>query len=188
MRGPVALAAAALLSGCVSTDTNSHPRTEAVTSAITQPLADLNLKRKDIPLILQQAAASPYAPPKSPACADLTAAIAELDAVLGADVDTPKVSVKRTQQVRQLAGAAMIDAVSAEATGWMPARGVIRYVSGADAHTKVVAKAVLAGAVRRGYLKGVAVDRGCIPLAPAPPPTPTAAQPQPPPPSGKAPA
>ena len=51
---------------------------------------------------------------------------------------------------------------------FIPFRGLIREVSGANAQEKKVQAAVYAGSVRRAFLKGVGQQRGCrYPARPA---------------------
>jgi hypothetical protein len=47
----------------------------------------------------------------------------------------------------------------------IPFDGVIRFVSGAARHDQHVVAAIQAGAIRRGYLKGLGEARGCMPPA-----------------------
>jgi hypothetical protein len=70
-----------------------------------------------------------------------------------------------------------------------PFRGIVRTITGADAYDKKIQQAVDAGFARRGFLKGMAVEKNCAPpaspawyapvkvtepLAPPPPPSETA--------------
>lgn len=163
MKTPLlALAAlAALLGGCAST----RSPTSDLGDAAVQPLSDFNLRRREIPPVLLAAAAAPYAPPRAPDCAGLDAEIGELDAVLGPDVDVP---MAKGDARRQLAAEFATDALRDAATGWIPMRGMVRRVTGAESRAKLLRQAVLAGAVRRGYLRGLAQERGCPPRATEP--------------------
>ena len=80
----LAVAALALaLAGCSSTG-------QQVGQAATTPLRDLNLVNAPIPELLQATQKAPYAMPGDRSCPALAAAVAELDAVLGPDLDAPK--------------------------------------------------------------------------------------------------
>jgi hypothetical protein len=51
------------------------------------------------------------------------------------------------------------------ASSAIPYRGCVRRLSGAERHDRLVQAAIEAGAVRRGYLKGLGEARGCDPPA-----------------------
>lgn len=76
-------AVCACLAACASTDQGK------LTDAATAPLADFNLVQAEIPSVLLQAQKQPYAVPADLGCVALKAEIADLDAVLGADLDAP---------------------------------------------------------------------------------------------------
>lgn len=146
--------------------------------ALTAPLGDLNLVRKPIPPVLQAAQQAPYATPADSSCAGLRAAVQELNAVLGADLDTPATpdNPSLLERGSDLATTAVLDAVRDTTTGFLPFRGWIRRLTGANKHAKAVIAAISAGAVRRAYLKGLGQAKNCpSPASPAPlpPPPPT---------------
>jgi hypothetical protein len=69
-------------------------------------------------------------------------------------------------------------AVAGTAQDVIPFRSWVRKLTGAERHDKLVQQAIMAGAVRRGYLKGLGESKGCMPPAtpshdktPPPPPT-----------------
>lgn len=128
-------------------------------SIVASPLTDINLKKKHIPPVLIAAQAHPYTLTGLTDCAKIGAAVKDLDAVLGRDVDAPagpKESMSR--------GLAM-DAGQDTINSLIPGRFIIRRLSGAyDAQRKAVA-AVYAGSVRRGFLKGIGASKGCTPPA-----------------------
>ena len=51
------------------------------------------------------------------------------------------------------------------ANALIPWQGVVRFVSGADARDRRVRRAIIAGATRRAYLKGLGEEKGCAPPA-----------------------
>lgn len=125
----------------------------------TTPLRDLNLSRDEIPAILQQASLSPYDSAGLGGCDAIGSAIAELDQVLGSDLDvgtddSADISVGR---------------IARSAVGsLLPFRGIVRELTGAADHQREFEQAILAGAVRRGFLKGLGQQRGCpYPARPA---------------------
>lgn len=130
-------------------------------SAIGQPLADLNINQAEIPDSLRKAVDDPYALGADDSCPTMAAEIAGLDAALGPDLDVDAVkSTKRGMVSRAAAGA-----VRRLSTSWIPFRGMVRAVTGAEAHTRKIQDAALAGAVRRAYLKGLGQRDGCGPEA-----------------------
>jgi hypothetical protein len=48
-------------------------------------------------------------------------------------------------------------------------RNWVRYMTGAEQHSKDVQNAISAGQARRAYLKGLAQSEGCVDLGPAQP-------------------
>ena len=143
------------LAACATTgdkppDTTSSGRME---SAMTRPLRDLGIMRRAIPDTLAAAVASPYAVDEPVNCAVLAAEITRLDAALGPDVDAVQA------KPRGAAGEMLFDAFQGALD--LPFRGALRRLSGAEGRDRARAAAVLAGMVRRGWLKGVAHGAGC---------------------------
>ena len=119
---------------------------------IATPAGDLNLRKGKIPALLDAAVADPYNLAGLRTCVQLSVAINQLDAILGPDRDIPadraeKLSVGRVAQ----------SAVGS----FIPFRGIIREVSGANAHQRKIDDAVEAGTARRSFLKGYGQARGC---------------------------
>lgn len=119
---------------------------------VTTPATDLNLKKDEIPALLLTAQQRPYTLGGLDTCRQLTAAIGELDAVLGDDVDVPQEGGRRVQPGR----------VAQSVVGSLiPFRGLIREISGANAHDRALQQAVVAGVARRSFLKGIGQGKGC---------------------------
>lgn len=159
---PLVWAAAAL--ACVSAtafaeDSITATGEKHVKNVLDKPLGDLNVMRPAIAAALQKAARDPYALPDF-RCDMIVFEISQLDAALGPDFDTrPPASKGRTlPTVSQLEGAA--------AGSFIPYEGALRFITGAESHDRKVAEMVLAGAVRRAYLKGAGEARGCSLAAP----------------------
>ena len=119
---------------------------------IATPAGDLNLRKGKIPALLDAAVADPYNLAGLRTCAQISVAVKELDAILGPDRDIPadraeKLSVGRVAQ----------SAIGS----FIPFRGVIREVSGANSHQRKIEDAVEAGTARRSFLKGYGQARGC---------------------------
>jgi hypothetical protein len=131
----------------------------SATDVAKTPLADLNLSKDPIPQILLDAENDPYTTAGLRKCGQYAAAIGDLDAVLGADFDVA------TPEQRRLTAGSVAQAVVGSL---IPFRGVIREVSGAAKHEADFRQAILAGMMRRGFLKGVGLKLGCAyPARPA---------------------
>lgn len=153
-----------LLSACAMQSTAPKAETSArVGQAITAPLVDLNLLRTKIPPVLIEAKKNPYQQPSVSGCEALASEIRTLDEALGPDLDAPKTDGDPTlfERGTEEAGDAAIGAIRSAAVGWIPYRGWVRKLTGAERHSKEVASAVGAGIVRRAYLKGLGQAHRC---------------------------
>ncbi|HKX96126.1 MAG TPA: hypothetical protein VJM48_15585 [Methylibium sp.] len=157
-RSFVPLALALLLAGCAAA-----PDAKRVTTAATTPLSDLNLVSTPIPPVLLDARLQPYAMPPVTGCEALAAAVAELDELLGPDVDASKDAADPdlVERGSEAVGDAAVGAIQGAAAGVLPLRSWVRRLSGADKHAKAVSAAILAGQARRGFLKGLRAAQGC---------------------------
>ncbi len=176
-----ALAAASLLLPATACAHNGRNETGAVAretyaatrhgmgDAVIAPLRDFNVVRIEIPPVLQAARENPYALPERLDCGALQFHIAQLDLVLGPDLDVPSDPTNRSLFARggEAASNAALDAVRDATTGWIPFRNVVRRLTGASQAESDLKAAVLAGTVRRAYLKGLGETHGCAtPAAP----------------------
>lgn len=116
------------------------------------PLRDLNLKKDGIPPALEAAARNPYATEGLGTCAAVSAAVQELDALLGPDFDLGE--AERKGVTAGMVAESVVGAL-------IPFRGLIREASGAASAERELQVAIFAGATRRGFLKGLGVQRGC---------------------------
>jgi len=130
-----------------------------VTDVAKTPVTDLNIDKREIPAILLQAQERPYSLTGLGRCGALIAEVTALDQVLGPDIDLPEEERSRISPGR----------VAKTVVGsFIPFRGLIREVSGANDHDRRVRIAIQAGLARRGFLKGVGHSRGCAyPARPA---------------------
>ena len=158
-KGPRLLLAAALLAPLPAA-AQVVPEPDAAEVAKT-PLRDLNIDARDIPEALKIAVANPYETARLKTCNAIVADIAELDKVLGADYDiadddgNDRLSEGRIGQ--SIVG------------GMLPFRGILREVTGAASNDRALRAAYTAGMVRRGFLKGLGLGRGCkYPARPKP--------------------
>ncbi|MFN7158952.1 MAG: hypothetical protein ACK4MR_09715 [Erythrobacter cryptus] len=117
------------------------------------PLRDLNIDARDIPEVLLSAEADPYATKGLGRCTALTREIAALDEVLGADYDIA--SGKQRDRISEgRIGQSLVGSL-------IPFRGIVREVTGAASNDRALRAAYTAGMVRRGFLKGLGLQRGC---------------------------
>lgn len=122
---------------------------------VTKPLKDANVIHEEIPPKLLAVMAQPYSLAGLKTCADFGREIAELTNVLGPDVDGVQPKKGSTTSETIFAG------IEDVAGGFIPASGIIRKVSGAEAQERKAKAAVFAGSLRRAYLKGTARAKGC---------------------------
>jgi hypothetical protein len=136
-------------------DKADKPITEKDVTAqdvVETPATDLNLKKDEIPQLLLAAQERPYSLRGLGSCQQIGAAIVQLDGVLGEDIDLPQSENRRTSPGR----------VAQSVVGSLiPFRGIIREVSGANAHDRALRTAILAGVARRSFLKGIGQGKGC---------------------------
>lgn len=192
--GPLALvsiALATLLSGCQSTPelpkapelpsvpaivevdavTEDSDMTDRVGQAAITPLSDLNVVQQKIPEVLRHAQkVGPYALPEKVECPAVQDEINRLTAALGPDLDDPNTKGKPTLLDRGTDAAENygVGFVRRTVEGLVPFRSWVRKLSGAEKHSKEVASAIMAGGVRRAYLKGMRQGMGCPVGSPAP--------------------
>jgi hypothetical protein len=122
------------------------------TDVALTPLSDLNLRKGEIPQLLIDAQDDPYTLAGLNRCPQIAAAVGELDAVLGEDIDVAQAKGQRTSAGR---------VAQSVAGSFIPFRGVIREISGANSQERKVQAAIYAGTARRAFLKGVGQQRGC---------------------------
>jgi hypothetical protein len=138
---------------------SSVPKNLPATDNVQTPMDDLNLSKREIPPALLEAVENPYNLQGLGQCGQLTTAIEALNEALGDDIDLPQAGGMRLSAT-ELADFA--------ASSFIPFRGLIRQVSGANARKREMQEAVLAGFARRSFLKGVGIARNCAyPARPA---------------------
>ena len=148
---------AALLTACMvgalpaaAQDKPAQPR--SIRDKDVNAVSDLGLRNGKIPPVLEAAVADPYDMAGIRTCAQISTRVGELDAVLGPDRDIPQDRAEKLSAGR----------VAQAAVGsFIPFRGIIREVSGANSHQRKVNDAVEAGTARRAFLKGYGQARGC---------------------------
>ena len=143
--------------------------TNRVGQAAITPLSDLNVVQEKIPEVLRHAKkVGPYAQPDKLECAIVQDEINRLTAALGPDVDDPNTKDKLSLLDRGTDAAEDygVGFVRRTVEGLVPFRSWVRKLTGAEKHSKEVAASIIAGGVRRAYLKGVRKGMGCpVPAA-----------------------
>ena len=139
------------------------------------PLKDVGVVKDKIPQVLIDARTGTYALPSPLTCQTIFAAVDALNAELAPDLDAPSTQIKSGMSATEI-GETVVH-------GLTPMRSWVRKLSGAEKNDNEVQAAIMAGAIRRGYLKGVGLERGCKPPAAplgvtAPATAPTAAKPK----------
>ena len=148
-------------------DRGAMQKQDTFRDAAMAPLEDLNLKQLNIPDVLVRAVADPYDMAGLQRCEAIAGEIGKLDAALGADLDEAPPPDRRTrmQKVGSAVKGAGVSAVRNETQDALPFRGWIRRLSGAARHDRAVTEAIRNGGIRRGYLKGVGMQKNCAPPA-----------------------
>jgi len=137
--------------------------------AAQSPLVDLNIKKDEIPESLTKIAANPYTMDGKPKCQAIRTELAQLDEVLGADAHYSidgKLSLKPEESpdyVKEGAGMLQKEAIGfvAGKASIIPFRSIVRKVTGAEKHSKAVARAYESGKIRRAYLRGMSSAMRC---------------------------
>ena len=144
--------------GQLSAQTAAAPQTVTAGDIAAKPADDLNLRKdKDkVAPVLEAAQAHPYTIPGKGLCSSLNLAVADLNAVLGPDIDERTLPSAEQKRDRAVGGTARSVVGSL-----IPFDCVIREISGANAAEAHRALYLYAGSVRRAYLKGYAKARGC---------------------------
>lgn len=152
----------ALLAGCAGQQA-AAPNPPSNTASSPAPSPASSLTKAEIPPLLLEAQKAPYAAAGDGSCAALTAQIRALDEVMGPDLDSP-VSAQNPGLIERGAsegGNLITDTIRNSAEGAIPYAGWIKRLTGADKNARNIAAAVTAGAIRRGYLKGLRSGKAC---------------------------
>jgi hypothetical protein len=156
----LAVMAGAGTSGCATTGGGGGGMGRAgsvAQDAMTQPLRDFGLVR---PVIAPELAriVDPYAPSMGPGCSWLMYELSGLERVLG--TEAARAGDQRRTSGEQI-GAAAEGAVRGAVSDLIPARGLVRQLSGAEAADRALRAAQERGRVRRAFLMGLAHAEGC---------------------------
>ena len=144
------LAGLALLAAPASAQVMPDPDAAEVAKT---PLRDLNIDARDIPKVLLAAARDPYAMSGLDTCDAIVTDIAGLDSLLGADYDIADADGNDRLSEGRI-GQSVVGSI-------LPFRGILREVTGAASNDRVLRASYTAGMVRRSFLKGLGLGRGC---------------------------
>lgn len=124
--------------------------------AVKSPLVDLNITNTEIPTHLQLISGDPYSMPKPLQCKVVKEELAQLDTLLGSDMDNQTAAEDDIDYVEEGASMLQSGAVGfvANKVSIIPFRGIVRRITGAARHEKEYARAYETGKLRRAYLKG----------------------------------
>jgi hypothetical protein len=121
----------------------------------SQPASDVGVRKTVIPPVLQKAISNPYALTGLRTCAQLNAALKDLNTTLGPDFTAGSTTNEnRASKIAEAGGRSVVNA-------FIPFRGIVREVSGAAPAQRRLNAATDAGYARRGFLRGVATQRKC---------------------------
>lgn len=162
-----------LLSGCVTSSnknvadggklgTKSTENQSTADEVVSQPFKDLGLIKKSIPAALAQIA-NPYAVPKDIDCTYVKYQLTQLDEALGPESVRPSNFDDRdpSKKNSDMAAQAATSALKSAASSWIPARSIVRKLTGAEKADNEWQKAVELGKVRRGFLWGIYYAKSC---------------------------
>ncbi|MGB3625982.1 MAG: hypothetical protein WA989_09140 [Henriciella sp.] len=158
----VVLASCASQSAQTATEKAVSQTRAGLADAAMTPLEDLNLRREDIPPVLTDIS-NPYDVPADISCADISASVDALNAVLGPDFDATKEEDDSTlsDKAAGTASDSLLKVVASEAGGLIPYRGWVRQLSGAKRHQAKIKRAINKGTHRRTYLKAIGAMKSC---------------------------
>lgn len=131
--------------------------------AVASPLYDINVLKTKIPVVLLEARDRPYQMPTPLTCNEIVRLLEPLEEALGPDLDQPPSG--ENPGLMERGGELAVGAVEGAATGLLPLRSWVRRLSGAERYDQLVRESIIAGGVRRSFLKGLGQAGGCNPPA-----------------------
>ncbi len=148
---------AAAIALVATTATAQEKAAQKAGEIATQPVRDVGIDKKEIPPALAAAGANAYGTDGLTSCAKIGAAIGELTAVLGTDFGTGEQTAEnRAEKLAEAGGKTVVNTI-------IPFRGLVREISGAAPAERRMNAALDAGYARRGFLRGLYLQRGCKP-------------------------
>lgn len=128
----------------------------SVATIAGSPLHDFGIKKTKVSPVLERAAVHPYTTDGLKDCKAIGAAVVELNLALGRDVDAAT-DGKKPNEATELS----MDAGQDTINSLIPGRFIIRRISGAADAQRKARSVVYAASIRRGFLKGLGVAKGC---------------------------
>ncbi len=129
--------------------------TDSASRIATQPARDVGAVKTTIPPVLQKASIFPYDPTDTKSCTRIAAAIKELNTALGPDfTGTNARKENRAGKLAEAGGQTIVNTL-------IPFRGLVRELTGSAPQQRRLNVAIDAGMARRGFLRGIAVSKGC---------------------------
>jgi hypothetical protein len=157
--------AALLAVAAAGCETAASRTSEGFGDAAMAPLNDLNLRRDEVPPLLE-ALRSAYEPIPDVSCAAIAKMVDDLTVILGRDSDAPALPERSLgEKAGEGAADVTLGAVASTMTDFIPFRSLVREATGASAHERRLRAAYERGVTRRAYLKGVGAQLGCAPPA-----------------------
>lgn len=155
------LAAALGLSACASTVNTAKRDSKNLGSAVAAPLKDLGIVRPEAPKQLSDIQ-YPYDQARlENGCPQIRYEIDALEKLLGAETYLAQPGKSTAEVAKEAAGGAVVGAAENATTSFIPFRGVVRGVTGANAREAEIDRAVLMGLMRRSFLRGYGLASEC---------------------------
>ena len=121
----------------------------------SQPGRDVGMMKRDLPAILDEALADPYALNGLRTCVQLAGEVGKLNEALGPDyIVGNEVKESRAGKLAEAGGRTVINSI-------IPFRGLVREITGAAPAERRLSAALDAGLARRGFLRGVHYKQRC---------------------------
>jgi hypothetical protein len=140
-----------------TTQSNTSAAGKKAAEIVSQPARDVGMSRTEIPPMLVKASQDPYGLSGLKACRQLASEVKALNDVLGPDFQRgTQYQENRMAKLAQAGGKTVVNS-------FIPFRGLVREVTGAAPADRKHQAAVEAGYARRGFLRGVYLNRNCRP-------------------------
>ncbi len=133
--------------------------------AAVRPLKDLNIVKPKVAGELAEIMDAPYDIKGLRTCRQLNGEVNRMTTFVGPDIDDPALAQAKGRTPVE----GLLDSAEGITGSLIPGQGIIRQLTGANKAARVAAAARLAGQLRRSYVRGVMLARGCR-LRPEPKP------------------
>lgn len=155
------LAAAIGLTACASTVSPAKRDKKNLGSAAVAPLKDLGIVRMEAPKQLSDIQ-YPYDQARlDNGCPQIRYEIDALEKLLGAETYIAPPGKSGGEVAKETAGGAVVGAAESATTSFIPFRGIVRGVTGANAREAEIDRAIIMGLMRRSFLRGYGLASQC---------------------------